>query len=200
MGGLLSRGKNGGGSGGGGQRNTEPMQSKAAPMPSNPQEESGQIKAQEQQPEPQQQPPTQAPVETQSSQIVLPKVQQQAAQQSPLKGLADDPVAAATPTKQVGDPIPEPAKIVNNTATPTPTARPMDEQLGATPVILAQDGVQNQLMDSGSNRQLFPFQEANPSRQPDLPNQSYSADQGYRYEGPTTVDGALPSRKYRSRV
>lgn len=164
------------------------------------QEASGQTKPQEQQPEPQQQPPTQAPVETQSSQIEMPKTQMQASQQSPLKGLADDPVAAPTPIKRASEPIPEPARIVNRTAVPTPTARPADEQLGATPTLLAQDGVQNQIMDSGSNRQVFQFQEGNPSRQPSLGSQAYTADQGYRYVGPTTVDGALPSRQYRSRV
>ena len=197
--GLLSR-QRGGGGGGGQPRNTEPMQSKAAPAPQEQQEQSGQDKPQEQQPEPQQQPPEKAAVETQSSQIEMPKAQQQAAQQSPLKGLADDPVAAPTPVKRADEPIPEPAQIVNKTAMPTPVARPMDEQLGATPTMLSQDGVQNQLMDSGSNRQIFEFQEANPARQPDLPNQSYSADQGYRFQGPTTVEGAIPARKYRSRV
>jgi hypothetical protein len=197
LGGLL--GNRGGKSGGGGmQRSQAPEPSKDAPMQAEPQEQSGQTKPQEQQPQAPQQPPTQAPVEMQSSQIELPKTQQQATQKSPLSGLADDPAAAPTPAKRAGEPVPEPAQIVNKTATPTPTARPMDEQLGAVPVMQAQDGVQNQLMDSGSNRQLFEFQEGNPSRQPNLPNQSYSADQGFRFVGPTTVE--LPSRQYRSRV
>lgn len=198
LGGLLSGNR---GSGGGGQqRSQSPEPSKDAPAPREEQEASGQTKPQEQQPVTQQQPPTQAPVEAQATQITLPRTQQQAAQQSPLRGLADDPVAAPDPTKRASEPVPEPAQIVNKTAMPTPTARPINEQLGATPTLLAQDGVQNQIMDSGSNRQIFPLQEGNPSRQPSLGPQAYTADQGYRYVGPTTVDGAMPSRKYRSRV
>lgn len=200
-GGALSGLLNRRGSGQGGQpRQQAPEASKDAPMQAQPQQQSGQTKPQEQQPQAPQQPPAQALVEMQSTQIEMPKVQEQAAKTSPLAGLADDPAAAPAPTKRADEPVPMPAQIVNKTPTPTATARPMDEQLGSAPRMLAQDGVQNQLMDSGSNRQIFQQQEGNPSRQPNLPKQSYSADQGYRYVGPTTVEGALPSRQYRSRV
>jgi hypothetical protein len=57
--------------------------------------------------------------------------------------------------------------------------------------------LRNQLLDSGSNKQPFPYQDGNPSRKPNLPNQSFSADQGFRYSGPSGVEGALPPRRYR---
>lgn len=199
LGGLLSNRQRGGGMGMQ-PRQQAPAESKDAPMAPEPQEQSGQTKPQEQQAAPQQQPAVQAPVEQQSAQIDMPQMQDQAAKQSPLKGLADDVPATPSPTKRADEPIPEPAQIVNRTATPTATARPADEQLGQTPTLLAQDGVQNQLMDSGSNRQVFEFQEGNPSRQPQLGKQAYTADQGYRYTGPTTIAGAIPARQYRARV
>lgn len=198
LGGLLSR--NRAGAGGMQPRQQAPAESKDAPMQQEAPEQSGQTKPQEQQAAPPQQPATQAPVEQQAAQIEMPQMQQQAAKQSPLRGLADDAPAAPNPVKRADEPVPEPPQIVNRTQTMTPTARPADEQLGQTPMLLAQDGVQNQLMDSGSNRQIFQFQEGNPSRQPQLGKQAYTADQGYRYVGPTTVEGAIPARQYRARV
>lgn len=198
LGGLLSNRNRGGA--GMQPRQQAPVESKDAPMQPEPQEQSGQTKPQEPQPTPQQQPPMQAPVAQQSAQIEMPTMQEQAKKQSPLSGLADSAPAAPTPTKRADEPVPEPAQIVNRAPTATPVARPMDEQLGATPTLLAQDGVQNQIMNSGSNRQVFEFQEGNPSRQPQLGKQAYTADQGYRYTGPTTIAGAIPARQYRARV
>jgi len=190
LGGLLQRGK------GGGQQD-RPQQaepSKDAPMTAAPEEQSGQQQA-EQQPQKPVQPPAQQPVATEMATEI--KEAQPKQPETPLTGLLDDAPGAPAPQDKPSDNQPPPPQtVVNKTDTPTPVARPVEEQFGEIPVAPQPDTIRNQLLDSGTNKQPFDYQDANPSRQPSLSGQTKSADQGYRYVGPSGVDGALPARRY----
>ena len=117
---------------------------------------------------------------------------------APMEGLLDDAPAAPKPQDRPADNQPPPPQtVVNQTDMATPVARPVDERFGEIPVAPQPDTLRNQLLDSGTNTQPFDYQDANPSHQPSLSGQTKSADQGYRYVGPSGVDGALPARRYR---
>jgi len=192
LGGMLGNRQRGGGSQ---PRNTQPEPSKDAPMAKEPEEQAGQTQAEEQ-PQKPQQPPTQQPPAQQMAQQIEQAQPQKPPQ--PLDGLLDPAPGAPEPQDTPGDNQPPPPQtVVNQAEEQTPVARPADEQFGEIPVAPLPDTLRNQLLDSGTNEQPFDFQDGNPSRQPSLPNQSYSADQGYRFVGPSGVDGALPPRRYR---
>jgi hypothetical protein len=164
-------------------------------MSAAPEEQGGQQQA-EQQPTKPVQPQAQEPVATEMAADIkeaAPKPPEQ-----PLEGLLDEAPAAPAPQDKASDNQPPPPQtVVNKTDTATPVARPVEEQFGEIPVAPQPDTLRNQLLDSGTNTQPFDYQDANPSRQPSLSGQTKSADQGYRYVGPTGVDGALPARRYR---
>jgi hypothetical protein len=176
-----------------------PVANKDAPMQAEAQEQSGQSKAPEQATQPAQQPYQQPLVANTADKIEQPAMQEKAEKASPLAGLADDAPAAPEPMKKPDEPVAQPQQVVNKTPTMTPVARPVQEQVGQTPQMRMTDVLQNQLMDSGTNRQVAEYQDGNPSQPVDLGKQEYTADQGYRYVGPTTVGGAMPSRMYRMR-
>jgi hypothetical protein len=184
--------------GGGGQqqqRNTQPEPSKDAPMTQAPEEQGGQQQA-EQQPQQPQQPQAQQPVANQMAAEIQEAQPKQP--EAPLQGLLDEAPAAPKPQDPAGDGQPPPPQtVVNQTEMATPIARPVDERFGEIPVAPQPDTLRNQLLDSGSNTQPFDYEDGNPSRQPSLSGQTKSADQGYRYVGPSGVDGALPPRRYR---
>ncbi len=190
LGGLLNRGK------GGGQQD-RPQQaepSKDAPMSQAPEEQGGQQQA-EQQPQKPMQPQAQQPVANEMAADI--KEAQPQKPEPPLQGLLDEAPAAPAPQDRPSDSQPAPPQtVVNKTDMATPVARPTDEQFGEIPVAPQPDTLRNQLLDSGTNTQPFDYQDANPSRQPSLSGQTKSADQGYRYVGPSGVDGALPARRY----
>lgn len=192
LGGLLQRGKSGG------QQQDAPPQaepSKDAPMAQAPEEQGGQQQA-EQQPQQAVQPQAQQPMADQMATDI--QEAQPKKPEPPLQGLLDDAPAAPSPQDKPADNMPPPPQtVVNQTDMATPVARPVDEQFGAIPVSPQPDTLRNQLLDSGTNTQPFDYQDANPSRQPSLSGQTKSADQGYRYVGPSGVDGALPARRYR---
>ena len=171
-----------------------------APMQAEAQEQSGQTKAQEQEAQPAQQPYAQPLVENAADKIEQPAMQEQAEKASPLAGLADDAPAAPAPIKKPDEPVAQPQQVVNKTPTMTAVARPVEEQAGQTPQMRMTDVLQNQLMDSGTNRQMAEYQDGNPSQAVDLGKQEYTADQGYRFVGPTTVGSAMPARQYRMRA
>lgn len=200
LGGLLNRSNNNSGGqspAGGGQSAASP---KDAPMAPAPQDQPGQTKPETQVAQPQQQPFQPAPVQQAAKEIEQPVAQEKAEKANPLKGLLDEAPAAPNPVKKPDAPVAPPQDVTNKTETLTPVARPTDEVVGQTPVLEPADGLPNRLMDAASNRQPFDYQDANPSRTPDLPNQSYTADQGYRYVGQTVVGGAMPARRYRTGV
>ena len=157
-------------------------------------EQGGQQKPDEQ-PQKPVQPQAQQPVANEMATEI--KEAQPPKPEEPLKGLLDDAPAAPSPQDKPADNAPPPPQtVVNKTDMATPVARPTDEQFGEIPVAPQPDTIRNQLLDSGTNTQPFDYQDANPSRQPSLSGQTKSADQGYRYVGPSGVDGALPARRY----
>lgn len=195
LGGLLNR--NRGGMGGVQQGGQSPASSKDAPMEAAPQEQAGQTKAETQVAQPQQQPFKPVAAAQASEQIEQPAAQEKAEKSNPLTGLLDEAPAAPEPQKKGDQPVAPPQDVTNKAEEMTPVARPSSEVVGQTPLLQPTQLLPNRLMDAGSNRQPFDYQDANPSRTPDLPNQSYTADQGYRYVGQTTVGGAMPGRRYR---
>lgn len=213
LGGLLGgglRGGFGGGFGGGlrgmigsrrqsssssGPQSSSVTQNRDAPLAEEPQEQPRQV-AQKEQPEPEQQ-PAQAPppVQQVAAKVAEPVAQQQAEKSSPLSGLLDK--APSTPSvDSSGTTSGEPAAptVVNRTQTMTPVATPAQEQVGVTPQPFRNDGVLAQLMESGSNTQPTELQEGLPSRTPAI------EDRQFMFQGPSSVAGALPSRRYRMRA
>lgn len=171
-----------------------PAVNRAAPMAPEAEEAPRQEAApqQAQQPEPARQPPQPVPVQQATAEVQQPVAQQQAQQQSPIKGLLDE-APAAPPVESSGtDSQPEAPSVVNRTAVPTPVARPANEQVGQVPSLFRSDGVLNQLLNSGSNKQPFSYQEGLPARTPSI------EDRQFTFQGPTSVAGALPSRRYRT--
>lgn len=166
-------------------------------MEAAPQDQAGQTKAETQVAQPAQQPFKPVAAVQASEQITQPATQEKAEKSNPLAGLVDEAPAAPEPKKRADEPVAAPQDVTNKTDVMTPVARPSSEVVGQTPMLEPTELLPNRLMDSGTNRQPFDYQDANPSRSPDLPNQSYTADQGYRYQGQTTVGGAMPSRRYR---
>lgn len=205
LGGGIRRGLGGGGAlsgllnrrGGGApqQRQSAPEPSKDAPMSQAPEEQGGQQQA-EQQPQKPVQPQAQQTVANEMATEI--KESQPQKPETPLKGLLDEAPAAPQPQeRQASNEPPPPQTVVNKTDMATPVARPADEMFGEVPAAPKLDTLRNQLLDSGTNTQPFDYQDGNPSRQPSLSGQTMSADQGYRYVGPSGVEGALPPRRYR---
>lgn len=197
LGGAL-RGMAGGRRGGGGSSgSTTPYPSPvnrdapAAPEPEAQPQQQADVRTQ---PEPPQQPAQQPPTEQVAAEVAKPAVQQQAQNQSPIKGLLDEaPASKAVPTGGTQD-EPIAPSIVNRTETMTPVSRPSDEQVGYVPSTFKTDGVLNQLLESGNNRQPVEFQEGLPSRTPNIEGASFS------YKGPSSVAGAIPARRYGMRA
>ena len=179
--------------GSGGPSQPQPQASKDAPMDPAPEEQGGQQKPEEQ-PQQQQTQPQQTPAtNTMADEIAEAQPKQP---ETPLQGLLDDAPAAPEPPKTPDEP-PPPQTVVNATETATPVARPVDEQFGRVPEIEPAEILRNQLMDSGSNKQPFDFQEGLPSRKPNVEGTMGNVSQGFQYTGPQGVDGALPPRRYR---
>lgn len=195
-GGLRSMlGRKGGGGGGGGGFTSAPAVDRSQPMAPEAEEQPQQTSPQKRQPEPEKQPDEPQAAEQVATKIAEPVVQKQAEQESPIKGLLDAP-PASQPADSSGTAEQTPAapSVVNNSEEMTPVTRPADEIAGSTPTLFKTDGVLNQLMDSGGNRQPTEFQEGMPARTPSI------EDRSYQFKGPTSVAGALPARRYRSRV
>jgi len=173
---------------------SSPSANRSQPAEPEAQEQPEQTSPQQQQPEPEQQPAQQPTLANTASEIEQPKAQEQAEKVSPIKGLLDEaPLSKPVEKGGTGE---EPAapSIVNNTETMTPVARQAGEEAGRVPTMFQTDGVLNQLMDSAGNRQPFEFQEGMPSRTPAI------EDRSFQFQGPTSVGGALPARRYRQRV
>lgn len=192
-GGLRSMlGNRGGGGGGGFSR--APAVDRSQPQEAEPQEQPQQVAPQKRQPEPEKQPDQPLAAEQVGTKIAEPVVQQQAEQQSPIKGLLDDAPASKEADSSGTADTPVAPSVVNNSEEMTPVTRPADEIAGSTPTLFKTDGVLNQLMDSGGNRQPMDFQEGMPARTPSI------EDRSFQFKGPSSVDGALPARRYRARV
>jgi len=214
-GGLLGGGKRGGGGLLGGLLNNDnkssggkkssiktynaqaPQGSQSAPEEA---EQEGQTAAETQAPPPPQQPKQQTMVDDMAEPIqrAQPVLQQRATEQAkktPLGSLLDDPLPAREQSApEPGLPAP-PTDVVNQTDTSTPVAQPVDEMFGQTPQLEQSELVGNQMMQAGSNRQPFAYQEGLPDRQVSTDSE-WAPDMGYAYKQTSSV-GGMPTRKYR---
>lgn len=172
------------------QSSSAPAVAKISPMAPEPEESAPAVSAQ--QPEPERQPPQPMPVQQATSEVQAPVMQQQAQQQSPIKGLLDEAPASPAVESSGTDKQPQAPSVVNRTDVPTPVARPANEQAGQVPSMFKTDGVLNQLLESGSNRQRFSYQEGMPARTPSIEGKEFS------FQGAGSVAGALPPRRYRT--
>lgn len=170
-------------------------QNRDAPLAEEPQEQPQQV-AQKEEPQPEQQ-PAQAPppVQQVAAKVAEPVSQQQAEKASPLSNLLDEaPSTPSVDSSGTTGGAPAAPTVVNRTPTMTPVAAPAQEQVGVTPQPFRNDGVLAQLMESGNNRQPTELQEGMPSRTPAI------EDRQFQFQGPSSVAGALPSRRYRMRA
>ena len=197
LGGLLGGGMLRRGGGGGSSMPTYSARApQSTPMAPEPQEASGQTRAQKPQESPAQQPAEQPMVQQAAQEVSKgqPAPQQQQQTQTPLAGLMDEakPQAAQPKTDK-----PEPPQFVNKTPTPTPVAKQQDEMLGQVPQLQKPEMIANQLLDSGTNRQRMEFQSGMPDKHFDTGGSDWTPPIGLSYQQPTTVAGSVPARKYR---
>ncbi len=196
MGGMMRRG--GGGGGGGSSMPTYAARApQSAPDAPEPQEPSGQTKAQDPQQQAPQQPPEQAMSQTAATEVAKGQPVQQQQQKSPVAGLLDDAPTSKPPPEPGDDRPPEAPMVANRTETPNPVARQQDEQMGQVPRLETPSLLGNQLLDSGTNRQRFEYQEGMPAKQLDTSGSDWTPPMGLSYQQPTTVAGSVPARKYR---
>jgi hypothetical protein len=195
LGGLLGGGMRRGGGGGSSMPTYSARAPQAAPMAPEPQEPSGQTRAPRQQEAPAQQPPEQPMVQQASQEVAKAQpVQQQQQPKSPLSGLMDEAKPQPSPPQEG---TPEPPSIVNRTPTMTPVAKQQDETLGQVPQLSKPEGLANQLLDSGTNRQRMEFQSGMPDKHFDTGGSDWTPPLGLSYQQPTTVAGSIPPRRYR---
>lgn len=195
LGGLMGGAMRRGGGGGGSSMPTYSARApQAAPMAPEPQEGSGQTRAQKPQQAPDQQPPEQPMVQQAAKEVATAQPAPQQQPKSPISGLMDDPKPQA---QQPQTDQPEPPSFVNKTPTPNPVARQQDETLGQIPQLNKPEGIANQLLDSGTNRQRMEFQSGMPDKHFDTGGSDWTPPLGLSYQQPTTVAGSVPARKYR---
>lgn len=196
LGGLMQRRNSGGG---GSQMPTYSGQaSKSAPDTPEPQEPSGQTKAETQTQAPPQQPPQTSMVQEAAPEIAKAQPVQQQQAKSPITGLLDEAKPAPEPPPPSTDKPPEAPSVVNRTETDTPVAKPVTEQFGQTPQMEKTDLLANRLFDSGTNRQRAEFQEGMPAKHLDTSDSEWTPPMGLSYQQPTTVAGSVPARRYRA--
>jgi len=119
---------------------------------------------------------------------------------SPTDGLLDDAPPAPKPSEDVttagSDAVPQ---VVNQTDEKTPVAETVaGEELGDAPQAKPTE-MADQIGKKPPKklpRVRVPFQSGNPSKQPDMPNQEYTADQGYAFQGSSTPEDMFAPPKY----
>ena len=189
--GMMQRRSSGGG---GSSFSSAPATNKTQVNEPEPQEQAQQTEPQQAQPEPDKQPPQPQFAKQAAEDISKPVAQQKTETASPISGLLDEAPVSKPVDASGTQEEPVAPSVVNNAETMTPVSRPADEQAGQVPTLFQSDGILNQLMDSGSNRQPVEFQEGMPSRTPSI------EDRSFQFQGPGSVSGALPARRYRARV
>ena len=127
--------------------------------------------------------------------------QQPAKQPTPITEGLLDPAPAAPQPKQEQTTAGKDAvtNVVNQTDEKTPVAQQaVGEEFGQTPV-----GKATQMADQIGKkppkklpRVKAPYLEANPSKKPDMPNQEYTSDQGYSYQGFQSSNDIWQNPKY----
>lgn len=119
---------------------------------------------------------------------------------SPTDGLLDDAPAAPKPSDDVttagSDAVPQ---VANQTDAKTPVAETVaGQELGDAPQAKPTE-MADQIGKKPPKklpRVRMPFQSGNPSKQPDMPNQEYTADQGYAFQGSSTPEDMFAPPKY----
>lgn len=114
-------------------------------------------------------------------------------------GLLDDPppLQEARP-RSAEEPVPEPQAVVNQTESPSPVARPEQEQFGETPM-LATSGILDKIGDTPQRRD-FPMEDPNPSQPVQLNQARHTANSpGFHYQTAGSYTAFTPSYSYRRR-
>lgn len=135
---------------------------------------------------------------TEAAQPAKPAIEEK--KESPLEGLASDAPPAPKPSDDVTvagqNAVAQVATQTDDLTPVTPTVE--GEQFGQTP-----EGRLTEMADQIGRqapkklpRMRFPYTEGNPSKQPDMPQQEYTSDQGYAFAGASSPNDMFQAPKY----